>query len=806
MLSLDLRVALRTLAKRPLFAMIVVLTLSAGIGVTATVYSLIDALILRPLPFPDAENLVVPVTVERAQRIKRGPVAYRDYLEWRRQRDLFAGVALVDVGDYDLVAVGEPEKVEGAAVSADYFPILRSRPLLGRGLEPADFAPGAEKVVVLGEGLWQSRFGSRPDVLGTTLRLGDTVYEVVGVFAIEDASLLARHRLWIPLDLGFPVSEELMSADAFSFRAVARLRSGVALAEAQARLAALAERLARDEPDLRHGVEVEILPLREWLLKTEAQVAMLVILAAVFLVLMIVCFNIAGLLLVRAAARQKEFAIRLSLGAERRQLTRQMLIESALLALPGGAGGVLLAVWGMDLLRVIAPARLPLAHLGLNLSVLAFAAALSLFTAFAVGLLPALQVGRTQLSDFLRDSGSGAGSDRRLRRRQSLLVAGELAVTLVLLTLAGMAIRNITELLGREGGVAMTGRLGMEVELPEERYPEQARREAFYQGLLERVRSHPQVNAAAASSSLPLGGGGTRLRATFVPRGQPDPAPGEEQYAFAVVVTPDYFRATGTPQLRGRGFSERDAGGAPPVVVISQAMAEQVLAGQEAVGRHIRQIGAAEESYEIVGVVGDVRYRGLGDDWQPMVYFPYRQAATPPLEKLVVHAAGDPLALVGSIRAEVRALDPLLPVSQIRTFEQIAAESISASRYTYLVLSGLSACALILAAVGLYGIVSYSVAQRTQEFGVRLALGARRRDVLWLVVHQGLLLCLLGGAVGLLLAPLLGGGLAEVLVVGSSPVTYVAVVLVLALVVVLATLGPAWKAIRIAPAEALRYE
>ncbi len=806
MLSLDFRVALRTVAKRPLFALIVVLTLSAGIGVTSTVYSLIDALILRPLPFPESENLVVPVTVDRAQRIKRGPVAYPDYLEWRRQRDLFTGVALVEIGDYDLVAAGEPEKVEGAAVSADYFPILRSRPLLGRGLEPADFRPGAGKAVVLGEGLWQSRFGSRPDVVGTTLRLGDTVYEVVGVFAVEDASLLARHRLWIPLDLGFPVPEALMQPDAFTFRAVARLRPGVEIEQARARLAGLAERLARDEPDLRHGVEVEVLPLREWLLKTEAQIAMLVILAAVFLVLMIVCFNIAGLLLVRAAERQKEFAIRLSLGAERRQLTRQLLIESALLALPGGAGGALLAVWGMDLLRAIAPARLPLAHLGLNFSVLAFAAALSLLTAVAVGLLPALQVGRAQLNDFLRESGSGAGSDRRLRRRQSLLVAGELAVSLVLLTLAGMAIRNITELLGREGGVAVAGRLAMEVELPEERYPEQPRREAFYEELIERVRRHPHVRAAAASSSLPLGGGGTRLRGTFVPRGQPDPAPGEERYAFAVVVTSEYFRAAGIPQLRGRGFGERDAGGAPPVVVVSQAMAEQVLPGQEAVGRHVRQIGAAAESYEIVGVVGDVRYRGLGDDWQPMVYFPYRQVASPPLEKLVVHAAGEPFALVDPIRAEVRSLDPLLPVTQIRTFEQIAAESISASRATYLVLSGLSACALILAAVGLYGIVSYTVAQRTQEIGVRLALGARRRDVLWLVVQQGLLLCVFGGAVGLLVAPLLGGGLAEVLVVGSSPVTYLAVVPVLALVVVLATLAPAWKAIRIAPAEALRYE
>lgn len=805
MLTQELRVALRALAKRPLFTVIVVATLALGIGVNATVYSLVDALVLQPLPFPESESLVVPVTVDRAQRVKRGLVSYPEYLEWRRQRDLFAGVALVDVGDYDLVATGEPEKVDGAAVSEDYFPILRSRPLLGRGLEPADFRPGAANAVVLSEGLWQSRFGSRPEALGKMLRLGETVYEVVGVFATDDASLLARHRLWVPLDVGFPVPDEVMQPNALGFRAVARLQTGVPVEQAQARLAEMARRLAADEPELRAGVEVEVMPLRDWLIKTEVQLAMLTILAAVFLVLMIVCLNIAGLLLVRAAERQKEVAIRLSLGAGRRQLIRQLLIESSALALPGGAGGIVLSLWGMELLQKIAPARLPLAHLGLNVSVLSFAIGLSLLTAFTVGLMPALQLGSTGLNEFLREGGSGAGSNRRLRRKQSALVAAELAVSLVLLTLAGMAIRNITELLGREGGVQMADRLTMEVELPEDRYPETARREAFYRELLERVERHPQVRAAAASSSLPLGGGGTRIRMSFVPHGQPDPPPGEERYAFATVVTPDYFRAAGIPQLRGRTFSERDGPGAPPVAVVSQALVDQMFPGEQPLGKRIREAGATR-LYEIVGVVGNVRYRGLGDDWQPMVYLPYRQTASPPLEKLVVHAAGDPFAIVPTVRGEVRDLDPLLPVSLIRTFEQLATESITASRYTSIVLSGLSTFAVILAAVGLYGIVSYTVTQRTQEIGVRLALGARRRDVLWLVVQQGLLLCLIGGTAGLVLAPLLSVGLEEVLVVGSHPLTYVAVALLLVLVVVVASLGPAWKAIRIAPSEALRFD
>jgi putative ABC transport system permease protein len=367
-----------------------------------------------------------------------------------------------------------------------------------------------------------------------------------------------------------------------------------------------------------------------------------------------------------------------------------------------------------------------------------------------------------------------------------------------------MAIRNIGELLRREGGVQMES-ITMEVELPAERYPQKAQREVFFQSLLERLRGMPRVRYAAASSSLPLGGGGTRIRTPFLLPGEPDPPAGKGVSAFATVVTPDYFRAAGIPQLRGRTFSEQDGSGSVRVVIVSKALVDQMFSGQDVLGRTIRQAGFSE-AYEIVGVVGSVRYQGLGDDWQPMVYLPYRQAASLPLEKLIIHASGDPFPLVASIRSEVWGLDPMLPVSRIRTFEQIASESITASRYTSLLLSSLSTFALILAAVGLYGIVSFSVAQRTQEIGVRLALGARRRDVLWLVIQQGLILCLVGGAIGLVVAPLLSVGLAEVLVVGSSPVTYLLVAMLLVLVVVLASLGPAWKATRIAPAEALRYE
>jgi putative ABC transport system permease protein len=804
MLSQDLQVAWKFLRKRPVFALAVILTLCLGIGVNATVFSLIDKLVLRSLPFPDPASLVVPVTVDLSKRMTRGPVAYADFLQWRRT-GLFAGLALVEIGDFDLVSAGEPQKVDGAAVSAEYFPLLRSRPVLGRGLEAGDFGPTAEKVVVLSRGLWQRAFGSRPDVLGKTLRLGDLVYTIVGVFASEDASLLARHQLWIPLDVGFPVSAELMRPDSYRFRAIARLKPGVSIAQAQAQLTTLAARVARDEPQTRANVDIELLPLRQWLIRTQFQLAMLTILAAVFLVLMIVCLNIAGLLLVRAAERQKEIAIRLALGAQRRQLIRQLLAESLALAIPGGIGGVALAAWGIGLVKTVAPARLPLSQLGLNASVLIFAVVLTVLTALAVGLMPALQLSSVPLSDFLRETGSGAGSDRRLRRRQSVLVVAELAVSLVLLTLAGMAIHNIGELLQREGGVQMENRITMEVELPPERYPEKARREAFFQTLLERIGHLPQVRHAAASSSLPLGGGGSRLRASFLPDGQPDPPGGKDFHAYATSVTPEYFRAAGIPLLRGRAFAEQDSSGASRVVIVSKTLADQMFPGQDLIGRRIRET-RTPDVYEVVGVVGNVRYQGLGDDWQPMIYLPYRQIEEPPLEKLVIHAAGDPFSLVGSIRNEVWSLDPKLPVSRIRTFEQIAAESITASRYTSWLLGGLSAFALLLAAIGLYGIVSYTVTQRTQEIGVRMALGARRRDVIWGVIRQGLVLCLAGGVIGLLVAPMLGMGLSQVLVVGMSPVTYLAVAALLVLVVVLASLLPAWKASRVAPAEALRYE
>ena len=801
----DLRAALKFVRKRPFFALTVFLILSLGIAVNATGFSVIDTLILGPLPFPESGNLVVPVTIDLTKRMKRGAVAYSDFLEWRRQKDLFEGVALVDIGDYDLVGGGDPEKVDGAAVSEDYFLLLRSKPLLGRGLVPGDFQPSAEKALILSDGLWQRRFGGRPDVLGTTVRLGDTAYKIVGVFAAMDASLLDRHSLWIPLDLGFPVPAERLEPDAFAFRAIARLKPGVSLAQAQARLTTLAARVAQDEPEKRGKVKIGLMPLKEWLIKPEVQIAVMTIFLAILLSLLIVCFNIAGLLLVRAAERQKEIAIRLALGAQRSQLMRQLLAESLALSIPGGIAGVILSRWGMDLFKAMSPPRLPLDRLGLDASVLLFAVALSLLTALVMGLMPALQLTNSPLENFLRDGGSGAGSHRRLRKKQSVVLAAEIAISLVLLTLAGMAVRNIAELLQREGGVQVENRLTMEVELPETRYPDQAQREKIFRGLVERIGQMSQVRTAAASSSLPLGGGGPRVRFSVLPEGQPDPPAGKELLTFTTTITPDYFRAMGIPLLQGRSVTEQDKAESGRVLVVSQAMAEQLFPGQNALGKRIRQTGETD-LYEIVGVVGNVRYQGLGDDWEAMSYRPYRQARQPTLEKLIVHASGDPLSLMPAIRKEVWRVDPTLPISQVRTLEEIAAASIQVSRRASILLSALSAFALLLTAIGLYGIVSYTVARRTQEIGVRLALGARGRDVTGMVIRQGLVLCLAGAVIGLLAAPILSAGFEEVLVVGGSPVIYVLAALLLALVVVAASLGPARKAMRISPAEALRYE
>ncbi len=804
MLGSELRRIWGFLKRRPALVVVAVLTLGLGIGANTAVFSVIDAVLLRPLPYAEPESLVVPVAFDRTTGNEWKSVTYPDFVDWREQGDLFEQVALLSFRRVDLTGDWEPEKVSALAVSEDYFPLTRALLLHGRLFVPSDFEAGAEQVVVLGDGLWRRRFGSRPDLVGETIQLNDRSCTVVGIVEARTA-IPSTPEIWQPLDLGDPLPDWVMRRDNFFIGALLRMRPGVELETASARVSALADRVSQDLPAKRGKVGFKLVSLRDGLLESESRLALTVVLAAVGVVLVIACFNLANLLLVRAMERRKEFAVRMALGAGSSHLVWLLLTEGLALALLGGVAGLILGRWIIVLLRAYAPIELPgLEQLGLHGSVFGFAFAVSCLTALVLGLLPAWQVARLPLVEGLSDRvSSGGRSDQRTR---SALVVLEIAVSLILLVGSGLMLRSLGQLNHRPTGIDVEQRLTFSVDLPRARYPEKAQRDAFFETLLEQLRALPQVKRVSASSMLPLGGRGVQTRRVHLVEGDPEPPDGPEHRAEWNVITQDYFRTIAVPVLKGRTFTELDSSNATPVVIINQAMAARMFPDQDPIGQRIRSWRDENLLREIVGVVGSVRLYGLGQEWQPMVYVPYTQVGWPYLYKVAIHTEGEPRRLVAAARAEVRRLDDKLPVTEILTMRELAAASIVRERTLTWVLGGFSALALILASLGLYGVVSYSVSQRRLEIGIRMAIGARPGDVLGMVVRQGLLLAAAGIGLGSVVALALSRFLETLLTDVSTfdPLTYLGVATVLLAVTVLAILGPARRATRVYPVEALR--
>ncbi|HEV3469201.1 MAG TPA: ABC transporter permease [Pyrinomonadaceae bacterium] len=799
----DVRYGARMMWKRPGFTAVAVLTLGVSIGINTAVFSVVYAALMRPLPFADAERLVVA-----AAENKRGGaadvrgVAPADFVDWRAESRSFDGLAAYTGGGLTLDAGEVPEAISGVRVSEDFFRVLGTGAALGRTFTAEEFGAGAGRAVVLSHRLWQRRFGGDTKVVGTQLPLaGGASATVVGVMP-EDFRYPSFAEAWSPLPRE---SGELRQRTSRYFSVVGRVREGLTQAQAQEELNAVAARLAQAYPQSNADWGVRLIPLRETLVG-RARPALLILLGAVGFVLLIACANVANLLLARSTARAREVAIRAALGATRWRVVRQLLVESVLMAAAGGALGVFLALWGVDALLALVPEDLRFARLDearVDGAVLAFTAGVSLLTGVVVGLLPGLKVSKPDLNEALKESGRGATSEGHLKRTRAALVVAEVAVTLVLLVGAGLLVRSFARLQQVELGFDPRNLLTLTVNPPTQLYGQTERRADYYRQMQERLAALPGVRSVAAGSSLPLD---WVLNFSYAVEGRP-PRPGDDPQTDYNSVSPNYFAVMGIPLVRGRVFDERDAAGAPPVAVINQAMARRVFPDEDPVGRRLT-IQYLEErvTVEIVGVVADAKQL-VGEETNITVYDcalqrPWLSSA------FLVRTEGDPAALAPAVQKAVREVDRSRAAANVKTMEQLLAESVAQPRFYTQLLTLFAGVALLLAAVGVYGVMSYAVTQRTHEIGVRVALGAEGRDVIRMIVGQGMLLAVGGLAAGLVASLALTRVMSKLLygVSATDPATFAGVTLLLALTALLACLVPARRATRVDPMEALRYE
>jgi putative ABC transport system permease protein len=795
----DLRYAVRSLRKAPAFTLVAVLTLALGIGANSTIFSVVNGVLLQPLPYAQPDRLVI--VWGHHTTIGREVASQPDFLDWRAQNSVFSGMAALAHTSFDLTGVGEPERLRAALTTADFFPTLGVTPALGRTFTPEEETSAGGHVAILSYGFWQRRFGGQPSVVGRTITLSGLPYTVVGI-APAGFRFERDVDVWAPLDV-----DTKRSRRGDFLTVVGRLEPGVTLDRAQTQMSTIASRLAQQYPETNTSWGVELVPLKDQLVGT-VRPALLIFMGAVGLVLLIACANVANLMLTRAASREREMAIRATLGAAQSRLVRQMLTESVLVALVGGALGLLFAVWGVAALRGAQSSLIPrLGEVGVDGPVLAFTVVLSALTGVLFGLAPALRVGRGELHGALREGARGASGGMGVRQLRGALVLAEVALALVLLVGAGLLIKSFDRLQRVDPGFNPDHVLTASIVLPRARYGEVVRQRAFATQLLDALRSTPGVQSAALASDVPMSGGASYL--SFSIAGQPDPAPGVVQDAEVFVASPDYFRALGVPLRQGRLISEQDDAGAPNVVVINRAMAQRYWAGRDPLGARIT-VGDPADSTSwrtVVGVIGDVRHNGLSADPYPQMYAPMAQMPQRAM-MVVARTTGDPTGLAGALRRSVTSLDANLPVSDVMTMQERVGQSVAQPRVNVALLGLFAGVALILAAVGIYGVVSYSVVQRTRELGIRMALGARPGDVLRLVIRQAMAPALAGVAFGLvgawggtrLMASLLFG------VSASDPVVFAAVALFLAGVALLASYIPARRATRVDPLVALQYE
>lgn len=792
----DLRYALRTIAKSPGFTAVAVVTLALGIGANTTMFSVVNAILLRPLPYPEAERLVGFTTNQS------GP----DLQDLSRQSRSLARLAGAQIWPLDWSDGAAPERVGAAVVTGQTFAALGGKPELGRTLGPADDRPGAEPVVVVGHGFWRARLGGE-SALGRSLSLGGKPYTIVGVmpeaFEIPRA---AAADMWLPFEL--VAAEAAPARGAHLLRAFGRLAPGVSLAAAQAELDAIAGELKRIHPEEDREQAFRLVPLQDQIV-ARSRPTLFLLFSAVSVVLLISCANFANLLLSRSARRSREIAIRSALGAGRSRLVRQLVTESVLLSVFGGAAGLVVAAWAQGLAAKLAPVSERLAAaVHLDVRVFLFALAVSTATGVLFGLLPALQLARVK-AGAENLAGRGAGTFRESRVSRGLVV-WEIAVALVLLNGAGLLFKGLSRLASADPGFRTERLLTFRLDLPETRYAVIPAQTRFLRSLLERLTALPGVTGAALISDLPVGG--SPLDHNVVVEGGPVYSKGSEPSAYTRLTSSAYFRTMGIGILRGRALTEADREGAPLVGVVNETMVRDFFRGRDPIGARVRWARLPENEWiTIVGVVRDVRHLGLAQEEGPAVYTPYSQKLQnwQRWTSVVVRAQGDPLQLTASVKAAIRALDPNLPIAEVATMEEVLASSIASPARQNLVLGLFAALALGLAAVGVYGVISQAVSRRTREIGVRVALGARPADVVRLVLRQAVTLGAIGIVLGMTGGAILARAFLSKLLFGVSaidPATYAAMAAILLAATLAASGLPARRASRVDPIVALRSE
>ncbi|HEV2834504.1 MAG TPA: ABC transporter permease [Pyrinomonadaceae bacterium] len=826
----DLKNSLRMLIRNPAFTAIAVLTLALGIGANTAIFSVVDAVLLKPLPYPEVDRLVFLWSTMPSHGVATSGSALPDYHGWRDRSQVFDGLAGFYYGDFNLSATGDgPERIQGAYVTANLFQVLRISPALGRLFASDEDQFGKHHVVLLSDKLWQRRFAANPNIVGSEIRLAGESYTIAGVMprGLPFFDNLPEVELWTPM--AFAPNDNMATRNNHFINLVGRLKPGVSMAQAQANVSAIARAMEEEDANNK-GIGASIVPLQEQI-SGDSRQALLVLLGAVAFVLLVACVNVANLLLARATARSKELAVRASLGASRARIVRQVIIECLPLALIGGGCGALLATWGIDLISTLLPDSLPRGNeIVVNARVLGFTFALALGTIVIFGLLPALQVARTDLRDLLNEgAGSGLGTRRQGRMRR-LLVVAEVALALVLLAGSGLMIRTFIKLRQVDVGFNARNVVTMRVPLPDAKYavpltaddPREPAGLLFSEQLLNRITSVPGVKAAAFATVLPLGAGQEWGKFLTIESRPAPPTLDEVPLVRFALVSPGYFSAFDIAVHQGRSFNDSDKNNSQPVAIINETLANRFFAGQNPVGQTI-WMGPPEHLLPpdaqtpdnrfirrtIVGVVSDVKGRSLNVESPSLVYAPltqYRREGWTNSLMLAVQTTTPPESVVSAIREHVRSLDADQPITNVRTMDELLSRALSSTKFSLWLLALFAGLSLLLAAIGIYGVMMTAVMQRTREIGLRMALGAQRTDILRLVIPQGMVPVVIGIVVGLGAAIGLTRLMSTLLfeVSATDPLTMVLITVLLGAVALIACYLPARRATRVDPLIALK--